>query len=129
MDFRINKIYNFNTLASNILGGAYSEMCVKAMLSAQEAIKYRDITTLHESMINEIPGIPTNPSDCTFILFESKDCESVVLAIEYIDLKTVAEASTLNIRIELPNLTISDNNIIRGVLLELGYSDFNITTY
>lgn len=129
MSFRINKTYNFNTLAPSALGGTYTNMCVKSIMSAQEAVKYRDIVTLHANMVVAIPGIPTNPSDCSFVLFETSDGEKIVLAVEYIDVQTITEVTTLNIRIELPNLTITDNNIIRERLLELGYTNFNITTY
>ena len=55
--------------------------------------------------------------------------EKLVLPLEYIEDSSIVETTTLNIRIEVRNCTIDDVGTLRTRLEELGYSDFNITTY
>ena len=128
-DIRINKIYNFNTLAPSILGTTYKNMKVKAIMSANEAIKHRDIYTLHNNLTTAILGLPQDVGDCTYVLFEDRDGNQTVLALEYIDPYTITEVVTTNVRVELYNTDDLDVSVLRTRLLELGYNNFNITTF
>jgi len=127
--FSINKVYNFDTLAPAILGNDYQSMKVKAMMSSNEAIKYRDIYTLHNNLLPVITGLPQNLEDCVYILFENQDKEEMVLALEYIDPFTIKEVITTNIRIEVFDTNTEDLSVLRSRLLELGYNDFKISTF
>jgi len=128
MIFEINKSYNFNTLASTVLGASYNNMKVKGVLTADETVKYREIYTLHTTLQSVILALPANPQDCTYILFETTQGDKVVLAQEYIDLLTVVAVTTINIRVDVIDVTTDDIPIIRNRLLELGYTNVNITT-
>jgi hypothetical protein len=125
----INKVYNFTTLAPSRLGSVYNEMRVKSIMSATEAMKYRDIHTLHNNLIPVISNIPVNTGDCTFVLFENTDNEKVVLAIEYLDPASIILVTSVNIRIEITDATSEDISLINMRLKELGYTNFDITTY
>jgi len=127
--FQINKVYNFNTLAPTILGSNYSNMKVLSMLNAKEALKYEDIYTLHNNLLPAILGLPQDVNDCVFLLLETIDGTKKVYAIEYIDPFSIVEVVTTNIRLELFNTNLEDLNIIRARMLELGYNDFNLTTF
>ena len=127
--FELNKIYNFNTLAPAVLGTSFTNMKVKGIMSASEAMKNRDIYTLHNNLLTTITGLPTNVNDLTFILFTNLDGVDTMLALEYIDTFTVVLVSTTNIRIDVLNTTTNDVSILRTRLLELGYTNINITTY
>jgi len=127
--FELNKVYNFNTLAPNILGASFTNMKVKGIMTATEAMKYRDIYTLHNNLLTTISGLPTNINDLTFVLFSNLDGTDLVLANEYIDTFTVVVVNTTNIRIDVLNTTTNDISILRTRLLELGYSNINISTF
>jgi len=126
---KINRVYNFDTLAPSILGTTYKDMKVKAILSANEAIKYRDIYTLHNNLTTAILGLPQDVGDCTYVLFEDRDNKKTVLALEYIDPFTITEVVTTNVRVELYNTDNLDVSVLRTRLLELGYNNFNISTF
>lgn len=126
---KINKSYNFSTLVPSVLGGNYKNMKVKAILSDKEAIKYRDILTLHRTLKPLITSLPTNPQDCTYVLLESFDkATNILLALEYIDMYSIVEVKSTNITITLRDTVDTDVSILRTRLLELGYSNFTITT-
>lgn len=125
----INKTYNFTTLAPAILGSEFQLMKVKAILTATEAVKYRDILTLHNTLTPVIIGLPVSINDCTYYLFENSEKELVLLAFEYIDYNSILEVESTNIRIEIFNTTTDDVSIIRNRLLELGYKTLKITTF
>jgi len=125
----INKTYNFTTLAPAILGSEFQLMKVKAILTATEAVKYRDILTLHNTLTPVITGLPVSINDCTYYLFENSEKELVLLALEYIDYNSILEVESTNIRIEIFNTTSDDVSIIRNRLLELGYNTLKITTF
>jgi len=130
MAFSINKSYTFTTLAPAILGGVFNTVKVKSMMSATEAVKYRDIHTLHASVKSLITGVPNSVNDLTYILFEANDANktNTLLALEYIDPFTVTEVITTTIDVRVFNAQTTDVALIRAALLEVGIVDFSITT-
>ena len=58
MEFSLNKIYNFSTLMPSVLGTSFKSMKVKGVLTSQEAVKYRDIATLHATVLPMLSGLP-----------------------------------------------------------------------
>lgn len=130
MAFSINKSYTFTTLAPAILGGVYSTVKVKSLMSAAEAVKYRDIHTLHTSVKSLIVGIPNSVNDLTYVLFEASDANktNTLLAVEYIDPFTIVEDISIILDIRVNNAQTTDIALIRSSLLEIGIVDFEITT-
>lgn len=127
--FELNKTYNYSTIAPILIGSDYKAQKVKAIFTAQEAIKYRDITTLHETMKTAVPTLPTSINDCTYILFQTDDNETHILALEYIDTFSIELVETINIRIDIPDANINTMSLLRTRLKELGVDNFNIYTY
>lgn len=128
MLFEIKKTYNFSTLAPTILGGNYTNMKVKAILTSENAVKYADITSIHTTIKPIIKNLPDNVSELTYILFENLDKETSIFPIEYLETDSITEVSVLNIRIDIPNASMDDLNILKTRLKELGYVNFTITT-
>lgn len=129
MAFQLKKTYNFNTLSAAILGAEYTNMKVKAMMTSDNAVKFRDIATLHASVKATIPNLPESISDLTYILFEDTKQEVLVLPLEYIDTNSIQEVSSVNIRINISDCTTDDISTLRLRLKELGYINFTISTY
>lgn len=125
----INKSYNFTTLAPVILGANYTNMKVIAILNSKEAIKYRDIKTLHDLVSKTITSLPKSTVDLTYYLFENENNEKLVFALEYIEPTSIVQVQTVNIRIDVKNTTTEDLALLRKYLVEVGYNNFDIYTY
>ena len=133
MAFEIKKTYNFTTLVPSLLGGEYKNMQVVSLMTPDEAVKYQDILTLHEQvrtldeMLKAICVVSAN--DCTYVKFKTLEGDTKIIALEYIEPDSIKEVTTVNIRIELQRATTEDISIITARLKELGYVDFDVTTY
>lgn len=128
-NFELKKVYNFQTLAPTIIGNEHTNMKVKAILTSDNALKFRDIATLHQTVKNIISGLPESITDLTYVLFETVDKENVVLALEYINTDSITEVTSVNIRINIMRCTTEDISMLRLRLQELGYTNFTISTY
>lgn len=131
MLFNINKSYNLTTLAPTLLGGDYKDLKVRSLLSASEAVKYREIYSLHEAVKGIVDSIPDNVNDCTYVLFEMNDINKtpLLLAIEYIDIYSIVEVETVNIGIKIYNSDSENIALIRTTLKEIGLKDMEIYTF
>ena len=129
MEFLPKKSYDFTTLAPAILGSNYKSMKVKGIMTSDEAVKYRDIQTLHTKLKAVITALPNNVDDCTFILFETTNKDNLLIAYEYIDSQSILLVNTTNVRIELYDTGVSDLSVLRNRMLELGYTNINLTTF
>ena len=103
MVFDLRKKYNFSTRVPALLGGSYYSAQVEAILSADEAIRTVDVMTLHEQVKANI-AINTIAKDCTWIKFKLVDGSYKILALEYIDLNSVKEVSTIHVNISLQRI-------------------------
>ena len=129
MEFSLNKIYNFSTLMPSVLGTSFKSMKVKGVLTSQEAVKYRDIATLHATVLPMLSGLPKRIEQLSYIIFENIDGEQLLLAYEYIDISSIVEVKTVNIRVDILEANTDDILIIQERLKELGYSKFKIRTF
>ena len=128
MAFEIKKTYNFTTLVPSLLGGEYKNMQVVPLMTPDEAVKYQDILTLHEQ-VRTLIALNMSANDCTYVKFKTLEGDTKIIALEYIEPDSIKEVTTVNIRIELQRATTEDISIITARLKELGYVDFDVTTY
>ena len=128
MAFEIKKTYNFTTLVPSLLGGEYKNMQVVSLMTPDEAVKYQDILTLHEQ-VRTLIALNISANDCTYVKFKTLEGDTKIIALEYIEPDSIKEVTTVNIRIELQRATTEDISIITARLKELGYVEFDVTTY
>ena len=128
MAFEIKKTYNFTTLVPSLLGGEYKNMQVVSLMTPDEAVKYQDILTVHEQ-VRTLIALNMSANDCTYVKFKTLEGDTKIIALEYIEPDSIKEVTTVNIRIELQRATTEDISIITARLKELGYVDFDVTTY
>lgn len=129
--FELKKTYNFNMKNElvPILGDKFKLMKVKGLLTADQAVKYTDIATMHQQLKPLLTSLPTNTSDMSYVLFETHNSDQVVYALEYIDLTSITEVDGINIRINIANCSTQDLATLKTAILELGYSNVEVTTY
>ena len=129
MAFEINKVYNFQTLAPTVLGNTYKGMKVKGIITADEAVKRRDIHTLHAALLPVISNLPLNVNDCTYLLLTSIDGSEIVLATEYIETVSIELVTTVNIRLEVFDATTGDIATLTEGMRTLGHNNVKVTTF
>ena len=130
MIYKINKLYKFATLAPSILGASYTMMKLKALLSADEAIKNNfDPHNMNKKLLGMIGGLPSNANDLTYLLFENTDGKELLIAAEWIDETSVTIVERTNIMITIPDKDTDDLIIIKRALLDLGYKDLDVISY
>lgn len=123
--FEIFKHYNFTTLAPSILGDSYSNMEVIAILKSDKAAAYSDINRFHAILKPLITALPSKVSDCTFILFKSPDGTELLLADEWVDMNTITEVKTVDIRFTVYSTTSNMAAVITARIKELGITNLN----
>lgn len=123
---QLNHTYNFVTLAPTILGGSYSLVKVKAIMSVDEASKYADVRSIHSTLQSQIDSLP-DINSCTFLLFENQDKHTTVLANEWIDQQSINVVDKVSVKVILPDINSEDIPLIRNQFLELGYTNINIS--
>jgi len=129
MSFKIKGRYTFTTLAPHVLGAEYRNVTVESIMSYNDAVKKRDVTTLHSILLDTIPNLPQSPDLCQYLSLVTESGESLVIAVEYIDAESIQVVSGINIKIELRNSSLEDLNTIRLALNELGVPDMVISTF
>lgn len=122
----LNQSYDFSTLAPTLLGANFSNVKVIGIMTAEEAIKYRDIHTLHQEVIGIVPALP-GVEDLKYVLLDV-DGRKILLAYEYIDSYSITKVNTVNLGITVYQAKDSDIVILRNALLELGYGNIDIKT-
>jgi hypothetical protein len=131
MEFKAKKVYSFSTLAPSQLGDVHTNMkVIIGEMTADAAVMYRNVRTLHNNLKSVIPGLPSSADDCTYILFEKQDTtkEKIVLAYEYIDIYTISEVQSVSAVYTFPEITTDKIAIISTRLRELGIYNFQVTT-
>lgn len=129
--FELKKTYNFNMKNDlvPVLGDKFKLMKVKGILTADQAVKFTDIATMHQQLKPLLSSLPTSTSDMTYVLFETHNNDSVVYALEYIDLNSITEVDGINIRVNIANCSTQDLATIKTAILEMGYSNVEVTIY
>lgn len=117
--FKINKRYNFNTVAPTVLGDRYELMKLKSILSLDEAIKKYDVYTQHEK-VKKYLDAEYNIKDLTFFHFINGSTEKIIPDV-YIISNSIVEVDKVNILIEVDNVVTEDISAIAEILTSHGY--------
>lgn len=125
MDFKLKRLYKFNTIAPTVLGNAFANMQLVGMLTYEEASKEIDVLNIHNNIRTVVSNttLPINASSCTFLKFISLDGNISIFAMEY--LINVEEVSTQKLIITVNNYTSNDYTVIRDTLLRYGYDNID----
>ena len=91
--FRLNKSYNFTTLAPSVLGGNFKLMKVLS-ISAAADLKGIDVDAIQKTIEPLIIGGLPKVADQTFVKFVSTDGREVILSESWIDSASVVEVTS-----------------------------------
>jgi len=73
-------------------------------------------------------GTEEDPTQYTYLLLESPDKRTEILAYEWIDSNSITTADVMTVSVTIPVATAEDATKIRDTLTLMGYSGFTIKT-
>lgn len=128
MKVELKKTYSYSIKndLTPLLGEKYTLMKVKAILTAEEAVKHEDIYTAHNQALGFLKDLPKDIRELAFILFEKPNKDTFVIAYNYIDENTITAIDAMDIRIEVRQANTEDLDTLNSLLKEAGYFDFTI---
>lgn len=122
--FELSKTYNFDTYSTSYLGGNHKLKTVVGIMSAKQAMQYRDISTTHKLILPTLPGNTTaNPELLTYVLFTDNNNKEDILAVEWINSNSILEVVGVTVELVISDIANSDIAIITDVLRNLGYTN------
>jgi hypothetical protein len=127
--FKIGSIYTFNTLAPTVLESVMRNVRILSIMSYDLANSYINVDIMQKSIYPLLPsGTPSNPRDYVYILFETEAKIKTVLAIDWIDINSIQEVTTVTINIRVDRAAIEDIPKIRDTLKLMGFTNLNISS-
>lgn len=122
----IGKSYDFTLHASGVLGTGFSNAKVLGIMDYDSAKVIQDITPLHIQAYPDLPtGTPRNAKELLYVKIKTILGEVRIIAMDWISSQPV-EVITQTIRVTIGNVSSSDVNVIRNILLVNGYSNLDI---
>jgi hypothetical protein len=127
--FKLNRVYNFNTIAPVTLSQTYRNMKVIASdVNFKIAVKFMDVMTIREQIIRETGKQLLDPRIVSYTMFENEEGDTIVLANDWIDPKSINLVENIDLIMTIKNITTEDMINIKNVLNALGYNDIEIQT-
>lgn len=125
-NLEIGKSYNFTLYASGVLGTGYDNAKVLGIMDYDSAKTIQDITPLHIQAYPDLPnGTPRNARELIYVKIKTVLGEVRVIAMDWISSQPV-EVITQTIKVTISQVSSSDVNIIRNILIVNGYPNIEI---
>lgn len=125
---QIGSVYNFKLYAPAILGATYNNAKVAALLDYDSAKIIEDVTPIHASVLSVLPtGTPVNAASLIYVKIITSTGQVKVIAMDWIsEQPTQVNAGT--VVVSLSNVNASDLPRLRNILINSGFTQFNIQT-
>lgn len=125
-NLEIGKSYNFTLYASGVLGTGYDNAKVLGIMDYDSAKTIQDITPLHIQAYPDLPnGTPRNARELIYVKIKTVLGEVRAVAMDWISSQPV-EVITQTIKVTISQVSSSDVNIIRNILIVNGYPNIEI---
>lgn len=129
MDLEIGKVYTFNTRSAVFLGATIEHAKLKAVLDASTARKFAPIDQLHAQIYPTLPrGSSNDPNATQYYLFDGMNGSPIVIAETWIVESSIQIITHVSIRVDIPQATLSDVEVVRRALSAANVQNFAITT-
>lgn len=127
MTFRVQKTYNFDTLAPAILGARFKNAVLLGEISYDLASSNENIALKYRQIYPVLPqGTSDDPKVQRYFTFRTESKALVTLCDQWIDMDTVEEVTGINFNVAFTQASPEDLNRVRDILLAAGYTNFKI---
>jgi len=119
----INKVYSFDTIAPSILGASFKNAKVVSILSYSDAIKQQNVNNTFITLSNMFPAAfaGTSIESSIFYKMTLPSGQEIILAGQYINYFTLELAVSKSIRIDIFDISNTDVDVLKQLLIERGY--------
>lgn len=94
-EFKMDTIYNFNTISTKILEPTYRNLKVVSHLKYKQALLYsrgfKDVITIRQQLITETGKSLIESRDVNYTLFENQLGDEILMANDWVDPDSVIE--------------------------------------
>lgn len=127
-NFELKKTYSFDIYPKNYFENDFDNVTVVGVFDYSTAVKFADIDTIHAAIRNSVPHIPDSPNDYTYIQFEGKSGNRVILGTPWIKNDTIKNIDSKKIIIEVSDVSADNIKDISAALSQNGFDNFKIRT-
>lgn len=127
--FKLKSAYSFNTLAPSVLGASIKNAKVLGIIDYDIATTLINVELMQRSIYPLLPqGTVDSPASYTFLLLLTESGVKTAIAYEWIDPASIELVESVTITVSIPNVKVSDANVIRDALTLSGFTGFSIKT-
>lgn len=122
----LKQAYNFVLRAPALLGTGYQNAVVMAIMDYDSAKVIQDVIPLHRAAYPYLEtGTPRDPKDLLYIKLKTVSGEIRIVAMDWLAGEPVV-VTTQTLKITLANVAVSDIAILKQVLIQNGFNEFEI---
>lgn len=126
--FQTRKAYSFDVYPSALLGTAFKNVTVQAILDYDTALGFVDLAALHVSVFPYLPaGTPNRPQDFDYLLLKTDAGDTTVIGVPWIIDETVQVVESLTITAIIEDVSTADLDRIRICLSQNGYDKIKLS--
>lgn len=118
----LGSVVSFDLWPSMIIGNSFSHAKIEGILNFDDANKYIDVMAVHIQVYPTLPtGVANNPRSYYYLKLRLLTGETTVIGIPWVKEDTFTTISSTAIRFTIPEISHTDEQIIRAQLGALGY--------
>lgn len=121
-EFVVGKTYNLSTTVPTILGQSLKSVKFEGRVGYNIARLIDNVDLIHRQVFHNIPGAVDDPSAYDYFLFVGPTGSKVAYAEPWIDHSSVELITSVRANILVEDISNSDVEIIRNLLVRAGYS-------
>ena len=120
----IGSTVNLETYAPEILGTAYRRVKILAILDFQDASRYSKISTLHASVLPQLPaGTPSDYTELSYLKIRLNNGEVTALALPWIITESILKVDAYRrVRLVIDQVSVEEEDMLRRLLTSNGYT-------
>lgn len=119
----IGSVINLETHAPEYLGTGYRRVKILAILDYQDASRYAKISTLHSTVLPQLPaGTPSDYTELSYLKIKLNNGEVTALALPWITNESIKVVDAYRrVRVVVDKVSIEEEDALRRLLLGNGY--------
>ncbi len=127
LSLNIGKRYTFNTLAPAKLGATIENAKLTSITDYNSVLKLINMRSKYANIISSLPeGTPVDPNLSIYYVFEKVSGDIEIFSQYWIDEGTVEEVVSVNLVINVTDVSVDKITLIRDILINAGITTFNI---